>query len=185
MTSLQSSPRQLRPLGGYLYSANDRATVSHVFLRGQESQYRISDGFRTYEKVPGVFLYAHWLSVSLGLLGLIWLFLAGFIALLRYRIKMIKRPEAPAFFSLLLLFIPAPFFLAQSFMALGDLTFASVLLAIVSLMLPVGMLLTLLRIKNLQSKSQVVVLYGLAAGFVLQWCVVLVNAGLLPLRLWV
>ena len=70
-------------------------------------------------------------------------------------------------------------------MALGDLTFASVLLAIVSLLLPVGMLLTLFRIKNLQSKPWVVVLHGLAAGFVLQWCVVLVNAGLLPLRLWV
>ncbi len=68
MTSLQSSPRQLRPLGGYLYSANDRDTVSHVFLRGEERQYRISDGFKTYEKVPGAFLYAHWLSVSLGLL---------------------------------------------------------------------------------------------------------------------
>lgn len=185
MTSLQSSPRQLRPLGGYLYSANDRDTVSHVFLRGEERQYRISDGFKTYEKVPGAFLYAHWLSVSLGLLGLIWLFLAGFIGLLRYRSNMIKRPEAPAFVTLLLLFIPIPFFLAQSFMALGDLTLASVLLAIVSLLLPVGMLLTLLPIMNLQSKSRVVVLHGLAAGFVLQWCVVLANAGLLPLRLWV
>ena len=185
MTSLQNAPRQLRSLGDYFYSANDRTTASHVFLRGDEGQYRISDGFKTYEKVPGAFLYAHWLSVSLGLLGLIWLFIAGIIALLRYRTSMIKRPEAPAFVTVLLLFIPAPFFLAQSFMALGDLTLASVLLAIVSLLLPVGMLLTLLRIKNLQSKSRIDVLHGIAAGFVLQWCVVLANAGLLPLRLWV
>jgi hypothetical protein len=145
---------------------------------------RISDGFKTYEKVPGAFLYAHWLSVSLGLLGLTWLFVAGFIALLRYRASMIKRPEAPAFVTLLLLFLPAPFFLAQSFMALGDLTLASVLLAVVTLLLPVGMLLTLLRIKSLQSNSWPVVLHGLAAIFVLQWCAVLGNAGLLPLRLW-
>jgi CubicO group peptidase (beta-lactamase class C family) len=185
MTNVQSSPRQLRPLGGYMYSANDRDTVSHVFLRGEAGQYRLSDGFKTYEKVSSVFLYAHWLSVLLGLLGLVWLSLAGIVGLLRYRTHMIKRPEAPAFVSLLLLFVPIPFFLTQSFMALGDLTLASVLLAIVSLLLPVGMLLTLLRIKNLQSKSRVVVLHGLAAGFVLQWCLVLANAGLLPLRLWV
>lgn len=185
MTSLQNAPRQLRPLGDYLYSANDRTTASHVFLRGDEGQYRISDGFKTYEKVPGVFLYAHWLSISLGLLGLTWLFVAGFIALLRHRAKMINRPVAPAFASLLLFFIPVPFFLGQSFMALGDLTPASLLLALVTLLLPVGMLLTLLCIINLQSKPRVVGIHGLAAVFVLQWCMVLASAGLWPLRLWV
>ena len=184
MTSLQNSERQLRPLGGYIYSANDRTTASHVFLRSAEGQYRLSDGFKTYEKVPGGFLYAHWLSVILGLLGLAWLSIAGFFALLRYRFSMFKRPEAPAFVSILLLLIPIPFFLGQSFMALGDLTLASVLLAIVTLLLPLGMLLTLLRVKKSQIKSRALVLHGLAAIFALQWFIVLANPGLLPLRLW-
>jgi hypothetical protein len=34
MTSLQNAPRQLRPLGGYTFSSNDRTTASHVFLKG-------------------------------------------------------------------------------------------------------------------------------------------------------
>jgi len=185
MTSLQNPPRQLRPLGGYIYSSNDRTTASHIFLRGAEEQYRLSDGFKTYEKVPGGFLYAHWLSVILGLLGLAWLIIAGFFALLRYRFSMFKRPEAPAFVSILLLLIPIPFFLGQSFMALGDLTLASMLLAIVTLLLPLGMLLTLLRVRKSQIKSRALVLHGLAAIFALQWFIVLANAGLLPLRLWV
>lgn len=184
MTSLQSPPRQLRPLGAYIYSANDRATASHVFIRGDEGQYRLSDGFKTFEKVTGAFLYTHWLSISLGLLGLTWLFLAGFIALLRHRVNMIKRPEAPAFVALLLFFIPVPFFMNQSFMALGDLTLAGLLLALVSLLLPVGMVLTLLQVMKLQTRSLVVVTHGLAAVCVLQWCAVLASAGLLPLRLW-
>ena len=185
MTSLQNPPRQLRPLGGYIYSANDRTTASHVFLRGAGEQYRLSDGFKTYEKVPGGFLYAHWLSVILGLLGLAWFISAGFFAVLRYRFSMLKRPEAPAFISILLLLIPIPFFLGQSFMALGDLTLASVLLAIVTLLLPVGMLLTLLRVNISQNRTGVQLLHGLAAVFVLQWSIVLAVAGLLPLRLWI
>ena len=185
MTSLQNPPRQLRPLGGYIYSSNDRSTASHVFLRSAGEQYRLSDGFKTYEKVPGGFLYAHWLSVILGLLGLAWLIIAGFFAVLRYRFSMLKRPEAPGFISILLLLIPIPFFLGQSFMALGDLTLASVLLAIATLLLPVGMLLTLLRVKVSQNRTGVQLLHGLAAVFVLQWSIVLAVAGLLPLRLWI
>ena len=185
MTSLQAKPRQLRPLGGYFYSANDRSTVSHVFLRGQEDQFRLSDGFKTYEKVADVYLYAHWLSVSLGLLGLAWLLLSGCISLLRHPSKFVKRPGTPAFVSILLLVVPVPFFLGQSFMALGDFTLASVLLAVVTLLLPIGMLLTLFRNKQSQSVSRVAMLQGVAAVFVLQWCIVLVSAGLLPLRLWI
>ncbi|MDH4020187.1 MAG: beta-lactamase family protein [Xanthomonadales bacterium] len=185
MTSLQNAPRQLRPLGGYTFSSNDRTTASHVFLKGDEGQYRLSDGFKTYEKVPGAFLYAHWLSVMLGLLGLAWFIIAGFFAVLRYRFSMVKRPESPAFVSILLLLIPIPFFLGQSFMALGDLTLASVVLAIATLLLPVGILLTLLRLKISQHRTGIQLLHGLAAVFVLQWCIVLAVAGLLPLRLWI
>jgi len=118
------------------------------------------------------------------LLGLTWLFVAGLIALLRHRAKMINRPVAPAFVALLLFFIPVPFFMNQSFMALGDLTPASLLLALATLLLPVGMLMTLLRVINLQGKPRVAVLHGLAAVFVLQWFAVLASAGLWPLRLW-
>lgn len=185
MTSLQNAPRQLRPLGGYAYSANDRTTVSHVFLRGEQGQYRLSDGFKTYEKVSAVYLYTHWLSVSLGLLGLVWLILTGIVSLLRYRAKMIKHPETPAFVSIVLLAVPIPFFFGQSFMALGDLTLASAILAIVTLLLPVGMVLTLLRIKRSKGVSRAATVHGVASVLVLQWCVVLVSAGLLPLRLWI
>jgi len=184
MSYLQREPRRLRALGDYLFSADDRATASHVFLRGENGEYQISDGFQTYERVPTAFLVAHWSSVVLGMLGLAWLFVAGLVALLRYRAKMIERPEAPAFGTLLLLFVPGPFFMTQSFMALGDLTIASVLLAIATSLLPAGMILTILRVKNAQRPSRITLAHGLAAVFVLQWCVVLAIAGLIPLTLW-
>ena len=184
MTSLQQAPRRLRPLGGRLFSANDRATASHVFLRGQNDEYLISDGFKTFEKVAGTYLVAHWTSIVLGAMGLTWLVAAGFISLIRHRAGMFWRPEAPAFVAFLLLLVPVPFFLAQHFMALGDLTLASGLLAAVTFLLPVAMLLTIVRVWRMPKKSRLALAHGLAAIFALQWFAVLAVAGLLPLRLW-
>jgi len=185
MTSLQQSPRRLRPVGGRIYSANDRATSSHVFLQGENGEYLISDGFKTFEKVPATYLVTHWTSIFLGLGGLTWIFLAGVISVVRYRINMLRRSEAPAFVALVLLLVPIPFFMTQSFMALGDLTLASALLAAVTLLLPMGMLLTIMRAKKEWSESRVNVIHGLAAALVLQWCAVLIAVRMLPLRLWV
>ena len=185
MTSLQQAPRRLRLTGDHIFSADDRSTSSHVFLRGEAGEYLISDGFKTFEKVSDAYLVAHWISVLLGLGGLAWLFLSGLISLLRFRTNLFRRSVAPAFVAITLLFVPIPFFLAQSFMALGDFTLASALLASVTLLLPLGMLLTIVRVRNAWGKSRLSLLHGLAAVFVLQWCTVLIAVGMLPLRLWI
>jgi len=185
MASMQQDARQLRPVGDRLYSANDRITTSHVFFRGKEGEYLISDGFRTFEKVSTTYLTAHWTSVILGLAGLLWILVAGSISLVRYRSGMFWRPESPAFFASALLFAPIPFFVTQSFMALGDFTLASALLAIVTLLLPMGMLVTILLARKRWRESRMNVLNGVAAAFVLQWCAVLMATGMLPFRLWV
>jgi len=183
MACLQQPDRQLRSLGGRHYSANDRATASHVFFRGPNGDYRMSDGFKTYLKVPALYLMLHGLSVALGLLSLGWLLIAGLVSLLRQGVRARSRVEAPAFIAVLLLVTPVPFFLTQSFMALGDFTPASALLALTSMLLPVGMLLTLMR-AIVSCRQPLALLHGFAAAFVLQWSVVLMTAGLLPLRLW-
>lgn len=184
MTSLQQAPRRLWPLGGRLFSANDRATASHVFLRGENDEYLVSDGFKTYEKVADSYLAAHWTSIALGVLGFSWLVAIGFVSLIRHRAAMIRRPEAPVFVAFLLLLLPVPFFLAQPFMALGDLTLASALLATATFLLPVAMVLTIVRVWRMPDRSRLALVHGLAAVFALQWFAALAIAGLLPLRLW-
>ena len=185
LASLQQEARLLRPVGDYLYSASDRTTTSHVFFRDMQGGYVVSDGFRTYEKVSTFYLAAHWTSILLGLAGLIWTLIAGSISLVRYRTDAFRRPEAPSFVASALLFAPLPFFLTQSFMALGDFTIASALLAIVTLLLPIGMLATIILATKKWRVSRINLLHGLAATFVLQWCAVLMATGMLPLRLWI
>jgi len=184
LASMQQDARQLRPVGDRLYSASDRATTSHVFFRGKEGGYLISDGFLTFEKVSTAYLTAHWTSILLGLAGLLWILIAGGISLVRYRSEMFRRPEAPAFVASVLLFVPTPFFATQSFMALGDVTLASASLAVVTLFLPIGMLLTIFLAKKKWQVSRINLLHGMAAAFVLQWCAVLITTGMLPFRLW-
>lgn len=184
MTSWQRDARLLRPVGGRLYSASDRTTTSHVFLLDERGAYLLSDGFQTYRKVPAAYLAAHWASALLGLAGLAWLALAGGLSLLRYRTGILRRAEAPAFLAVALLLVPMPFFTSQSFMALGDLTVASALLALVTLLLPIGMLLTIFRATRTWSVSRIAGVHALAAICVLQWCAVLLASGLLPFRLW-
>jgi hypothetical protein len=184
LTSLQQEPRRLRPTGAGLYSASDRATTSHVLLRGPAGEYLISDGFQTFERVSTSYLAAHWASLLLGLAGLAWILIAGSISLVRHGRQMFRRPEAPAFVAAALLLLPIPFFLAQSFMALGDVTLASALLALVTLLLPVGMLMTIMSSFKRRRESGLALLNGTAAALVLQWCAVLAVTGMLPVRLW-
>ena len=185
LSPLQQGTRQLRPLGGHVFSANDRETESHVLVRGEQGEYLVSDGFRTFQKVSTAYLAAHWISVFLGLTGLAWLIAAGAISLIRHRAGLFRQVVAPSFLASALLVLPIPFLMAQSFMALGDVTVASVLLATVTLMLPFGMLMTIIRAIKKRKSSWINLIHGLAAVFVLQWCAVLVVSGLLPLRLWI
>lgn len=184
IASLQQDTRLLRPVGDYLYSANDRTTTSHAFYQGKQGEYLVSDGFQTYEKVSTAYLAAHWTSVLLGLAGLVWTLVMGSISLVRYRSDAFRRPEAPALIASALLFAPLPFFFTQSFMALGDFTVASALLAIVTVLLPIGMLSTIILATRKWRVSRMSLLHGLAAAFVLQWCAVLMATGMLPFRLW-
>ena len=184
LASIQQPVRKLRPVGNSLYSADDRSTASHVFYRGDDGEYLFSDGFQTFVHVSTACLFAHWLSLFLGLIGLVWALIAGGVSFFRHRSKTFRRVEAPAFVAAALLFVPIPFFANQSFMALGDFTLASSLLAVVTLLLPIGMLMTVLLATKTWGASRISALHGTAAFFVLQWCLVLASAGMLPLRLW-
>ncbi len=136
--------RELRPTGGYLFSANDRATASHVLLRN-DGEHRISDGFTTYQKVSLFYLGSLWASLVLGLAGVLWFLAAGLVALARYRSSAWRRPELIPFSGVLGLFAALPLFMDQSFIRLGDMTAASVLLAAGTAALPLTMIALLWR----------------------------------------
>jgi hypothetical protein len=157
--------------------------ASHALLTAQGGRRVISTGLQSYEKTSLLELAPLWSSLVAGLLGLLWLLVSGTIGLVARRGVRRQATFAPLI-GIVALLLPLPFFLRQSFLALGDLTVASGLLAAVSLLLPLTMLVGLFRSFHQRPWSRSAKVDVVAMLAVLQWLVVLAWWGLVPLRLW-
>ncbi len=175
--------RELRPTGPRLYAAADRATTSHALIIGEDGERLVSDGFGTLQRISATSVVLLWASLLAGLCGCVWFLGVGVTSLLRRRGGR-RHPALPAALGVASLLIPVPLFFTQSFMALGDATPASVLLAVATLALPLGALVTLLRAARDQPRHPLRRTHAVFAVAVLQWCVVLAVYGLLPFALW-
>ena len=184
LASLQRGTRILQPTADHLYSAHDRDTTSHALFRSAKGEYLISDGFNTLERASVLFVVALWASLALGLTGVLWILVSGTIVLFRGKKVAFGHPVFPSFLGTLALLLPIPFLIAQPFMALGDATAGTIMLAATTLLLPITILLTLWKLYRLPGPGMIHRLHGFAATAVLQWCVVLATFGMLPLRLW-
>jgi CubicO group peptidase (beta-lactamase class C family) len=186
---LQGASRTLVPTGDYLLSATDRQLNSHVLLRSKTGRsktggFLVGDGYRTYERISATLLFSLWLSLVLGAVGMLWLMMSGLVDLKRYGLAGFRQPAGIALIGVLGLFVSVPFFFLQPFMALGDLTIASFLLAASTVFLPLCSLIALWKTVRLQARSWMTTINLIALIAVLQWCAVLYNFEMLPFRLW-
>jgi len=173
----------LVPVGGSLYRAPDRVIASHVALVASDGKRVISTGTQTFREVSLGWLAVRWISLGAGLLGLATLLLLGTTRLVRGRGRADSVVMVP-YCGILALLLPVPFFLAQSFLALGDPTLAGLLLALVTCALPVTMVagLALAYRRRRERKGKALELAAMVA--VLQLTIVLAAHGLVPLRLY-
>jgi CubicO group peptidase (beta-lactamase class C family) len=181
----QKEEIRLRPAHGYSFRAEDRVTASHVLYKDPQHRALISDGFITYEKSNIFYLLSLWIGLIAGCLGILFILIDGLIRFIRIRKAFIKDPLWVPFLSVCCLFIPIPFFLIQPFIALGDLTVASFLTALVTGFLPLAMLFGCWKYFKGGISTRLKKIELLAIMLVLQWITVLCFWGLIPLRLWV
>lgn len=172
------APRRLFVVGTRKLRAEDRVTTSHVLYQSADGKRVISDGPRSYMRVSHVKIQALWGSLWLGLAGLAYFMLVS--PFLAWRGK--RTHGQPGTFSVLA-FIPAGLLLyLQPFEQLGDLTLASGTLYAATLFLPLAMLGQLVLAIRRHHRFWLI---DVAASIaVLQWCIVLIAFGLLPLALW-
>lgn len=177
---VQGPARTLTPAGGMRFTANDRTTASHVLLKGEGGERLLSDGHRTYRQVPAALYWLVAVSLFLGLLGLLWFGLA-----VPARALMRREPvRVPGVIAAVLLVLPPPLFLLQSYTQLGDRTVASIALYGVTAALPLLMLWQAWRSARRNEGLANGRVNLVAALLVLQWCAVLAGWGMLPLALW-
>ena len=185
LSAFQKPSRELFYTGNNVLTAEGKTTGSHVFYKTEENMHIISDGLSSLRKINGIYLLSHWISFSLGIFGLAYLLISGTIQLIKYKRRIIEKPVWFSFLSIVLLFVPIPFFFLQSFVSIGDVTVASVMLAISTFLLPFGMIASAwLYVKNgmprFYNKADF-----LAIVFSFQWVMTLAFWGLIPFLLWV
>ncbi|MGK5039998.1 serine hydrolase domain-containing protein [Janthinobacterium sp. GB1R12] len=182
----QGEPKELEPVGGLLFRASDRSTASHVLMQ-EDGKHVLSDGLRSYERASMLRMLVLWGSLALGAAGLLYVLVVG---IWRAALRRLGRGDhlfAPLL-SLLALLLPLPFFYFQSYLRLGDVTVASVLLTVATGALPLATAFGLARCWRSRGTAAeagswakwdwVALLAALQLLLVLAWW------GLLPLRLW-
>ena len=180
LAPVQGPVRVLAPAGGMRFTANDRSTASHVLLQGEGGR---TPAQRRPAHVPQGARRVYWLvaaSLALGLLGLLW-FLLG------VPVRALVRREpvlVPGVIATVLLLLPVPLFLLQSYTQLGDRTAASLALYAVTAALPLLMLWQAWRSARRREGLARGGVNLVAALLVLQWCAVLAGWGMLPFALW-
>jgi hypothetical protein len=178
-----SPGRELRPVGGSLFRAHDRAATSHALLTSSDGTRIISDGFQSYERVGLSRMMPLWVSLITGLLGILYIAVAGIVRLLRRSLRR-SEPIVVPFVAIMAFVVPVALLLAQPFLRLGDLTPASATLALVTGALPLSMIVGLVQCARRGIRRRTVAIDALALAAVLQWTMVLTFWGLMPLRLW-
>lgn len=183
LSPFQAAAKELVPVGGALFRAQDRIAPSHVLLTTRDGGYVISDGFQSYKRVSLWCIGLLWVSLTVGVLSLCYILLAGLVQAAR---RALARTQ-PLFFpwlAVLALLLPVPLFLHQSFLQLGDLTPASAALALVTCLLPLALIYGLVRRFRIGITAWPAWVEAIAMLGALQWMTVLMGWGVLPLRLW-
>ncbi len=178
----QGEPKELEPVGGFLFRASDRSTPSHVLLQ-TDGRHVLSDGLHSYERVSMLRMLVLWGSLALGVAGLLYVLVVGLWRAAGRKLHRKDHLFAPLL-SLLALLLPLPLFYFQSFMRLGDVTFASVLAAILTGALPLAIAFGLARCWRARGTGAVERLDAIPLLAALQLLLVLAWWGLLPLRMW-
>ncbi|WP_435264040.1 serine hydrolase domain-containing protein [Tenacibaculum sp. nBUS_03] len=177
--SIQNETYTLLPVGGNLFRKEDRVNPSHVLFKNENIP-ALSDGLVTYEKINPLYLYLMWLSLILGLCGLVIVLIRGCYLFFQKKLFNSNQVATLPFLSVLGLLIPIPFLLNQSFLNLGDLTFANVLLAIVTGFLPLAMIISVIKIW----RNKTLTIDAIGILFIFQWTIILFYWNLIPFRLW-
>jgi CubicO group peptidase (beta-lactamase class C family) len=183
---MQGTARTLTPVGGKFFRAADRREATHALLRSTDDRPIITDGLRTFERVPPLPVYVLWTSAAAGLAALLYLLIVGGVRSVRSLRLGAWRSEPllwPTLCLTLLLVAPA-LYLTQSFLAIGDPTPASVAIALLTGTLPLTLLAAGAQRVRAGLTARTARLDLLALAGALQWCAVLASWGMLPFALW-
>ncbi len=183
---LQGATQSLEPVGGAFFRLSGRREATHVIGGSESGAPTVSDGMRTYERVPRRQIVVRWLSAGAGIVALLYLLMVGAARTIVALCGTSLRDEALRWPALVLwlMLLSALLYLTQPFLAIGDPTPANILVASLTGVLPLAIGYGLVQRVRSGLVGTGAALDAIALAMALQWCVVLALWGLLPLALW-
>ncbi|MCG7858681.1 beta-lactamase family protein [Flavihumibacter sediminis] len=179
----QGKDKALIYQGHHLFSMEDRTHISHAFYKTTDGEHMITDGVKTIKKVMGLKIAAIAASLFLGLAGLIYMLIVGFINLAKYKSGFRRQPIFWLFVSILTMLVSIGLIATQPFMRMGDMTAGNILLALSTALMPVFSIVTMVSTLKTNRKG----IYPMnfwASISVIQFCGLLITNDLMPLIMW-
>ena len=181
---LQKAPVALHYLGNHTFIADGKATPSHSFYKDEDGRLLITTGLSTLRKTHGLYILLSGISITAGMLGLIFLLFSGIYKLIKLKHRSWKHPLVWHFLPALIMLSALPFLFGQDFVALGDKTAGSMLLAVGTALLPVLTAVSVYRYLRINLSGWLSKVDLIALVLVLQFTIVLALNELIPLVLW-
>jgi len=182
ISSLQKADKTLVPISNSLYRSTDRRTPSHVTYEVGGETF-LSDGLYTYKKASIFTVIFYWATTLLGLLGLLYILIIATVRFFRKATEVNRYLQWP-WYNMLLLTISIMLVSQQDFIRFGELTIANGLLTVVSLLLPISLTISSIKMAKLSRDRRAVSFDLLATLLALQLMIVLIYWGLLPVKFW-
>lgn len=190
LAPIGGTTRRLVSLDGSLWRQSDRVAASHVALTTGDGLI-ISDGQRTLQREPGWMVWLRWGSAAIGVLSVLGMIAAGAARLIRQRKGQTRwrEPMTWPLAAISVLIVGGSLMWRQSFLAIGDPTLGSNLVAVGSALLVLSTaaaairLIFEFRMDAARTGYRPAPMFFVTLG-ALQWLVVLMWWGLLPLRIW-
>lgn len=183
LKSLQSKDKILLPLGDNLFRDITRTQPSHVAYVNDDEELMLSNGLKTYQKGSLITVVFYWLSLALGILGLTYLVLTGLFRTCTWDKEKLYGTGL-VLLNILLFILPGYLFTEQSFLEFGDITPASISLAILSGLLPISVLVSLYVCYQKRPLRKVQKFDSASLVLLLQLCIMLLYWNQLPIIFW-
>lgn len=188
LAPLPGTARTLEPVGGNRFRLPGRRAATHVLATSADGRAIITDGLRTYQRAARSTVLLRWIAAGVGSLGLLYVLLAGSVrvTLALRRRTLHDEPLRWPVSVLWLMPVAGVLYLRTPALGIGDPTAANLTAALLTGLLPLAVLAALVPTlqQALRTASRRTALDLFALTGLLQWCVTLAWAGLLPLALW-
>ncbi len=178
---LGSDERTLVAMGGRLFRAENRQRPSHVLLHAADGTRILSDGLRNYRQIDATAVLLPRVALAIAASGWLATVVIGLLRLFRRRLGK-GDPTLPPLLATACVLLSLLALSQQSLLQLGDRTFASMLLAVATALLPMALLVGTVQALSRRRDGHRLVAAALLAT--LPGLLLLLVWGMLPLRLW-